>query len=222
VEHTELGAQCMPVGHALARYTIWDGIRALDYLVSRPEVDTTRISVKGNSGGGTHSTYLAGFDDRIHVAAPSCYINSWRVLLDALGQQDAEQEAHRVYQALAIPETLQKVDFIYSFAPKPFLVDGHGYSKPRRQAAYRWFGRLKSEKEDGSEQDVPSAPKYYDLPHLAKPLAPRPVWMINARNSLGQVLPPAEVRGICSRRDSRAHGQGFSRPVNQVLDQIFK
>src|ERR1035438_8070826 len=43
VEHTELGAQCMLIGDALARYTIWDGIRALDYLLSRPEVDTTRV-----------------------------------------------------------------------------------------------------------------------------------------------------------------------------------
>ncbi len=117
VEHTELGAQCMLVGDALARYTIWDGIRALDYLLSRPEVDRTRVGATGNSGGGTHTTYLSALDDRIAVAAPSCYTNSWRVLLDALGPQDAEQ---------VFPGWLKKgmdfPDFIYSFAPKPFLV----------------------------------------------------------------------------------------------------
>ena len=192
VEHTELGAQCMLVGDALARYTIWDGIRALDYLLSRPEVDATRVGVTGNSGGGTHTTYLAALDDRLKVAAPSCYINSWRVLLDALGPQDAEQ----VFPGW-IKNNMDFPDFIYSFAPKPFLVlsairdffpiggvretfaevhrvydtlgiadklkkveadDGHGYSKPRREAAYRWFDHwLKGEDDDGSEQDVPPA-----------------------------------------------------------------
>lgn len=192
VEHTELGAQCMLVGDALARYTIWDGMRALDYLLSRPEVDAKRVGVTGNSGGGTHTTYLSALDDRLQVAAPSCYINSWRVLLDALGPQDAEQ----VFPGW-LKNGMDFPDFIYSFAPKPFLVlsairdffpiggvretfaeahavyqrlgipdklqkveadDGHGYSKPRREAAYRWFGRwLKSEDDDGAERDVPAA-----------------------------------------------------------------
>ncbi len=192
VEHTELGAQCMLVGDALARYTIWDGMRALDYLLSRPEVDAKRVGATGNSGGGTLTTYLSALDDRIQVAAPSCYINSWRVLLDALGPQDAEQ----VFPGW-LQHELDFPDFIYSFAPKPFLVlsairdffpiggvreafdeaqrvygslgsadklqkvevdDGHGYSKPRREAAYRWFGRwLKPEGDDGAERDVPIA-----------------------------------------------------------------
>ena len=192
VEHTELGAQCMLVGDALARYTIWDGIRALDYLLSRPEVDSTRVGATGNSGGGTLTSYLAALDDRIQVAAPSCYINSWRVLLDALGPQDAEQ----VFPGW-LKNGMDFPDFLYSFAPKPFLVlsairdffpiggvreafaeahgvyealgvsdklqklevdDGHGYSKPRREAAYRWFGRwLKSEDDNGAERDVPPA-----------------------------------------------------------------
>jgi cephalosporin-C deacetylase-like acetyl esterase len=192
VEHTELGAQCMLIGDALARYTIWDGIRALDYLLSRPEVDANRVGVTGNSGGGTHTTYLSALDDRLKVAAPSCYITSWRVLLDALGPQDAEQ----VFPGW-LKNGMDFSDFIYSFAPKPFLVlsairdffpiggvresfaeahrvyealgsggelqkfeadDGHGYSKPRRQAAYRWFAHwLKSQEDDGAEQDVPIA-----------------------------------------------------------------
>jgi cephalosporin-C deacetylase-like acetyl esterase len=191
VEHTELGAQCMLVGDALARYTIWDGIRALDYLLSRPEVDAARVGATGNSGGGTHTTYISALDDRIKVAAPSCYINSWRVLLDALGPQDAEQ----VFPGW-LKNGMDFPDFIYGFGPKPFLIlsairdffpiggaretfaeahgvyealgisdklhkveadDGHGYSQPRRQAAYRWFGRwLKSEDDDGSEQEVPA------------------------------------------------------------------
>ena len=73
------------------------------------------------------------------------------------------------------------------------------------------------------EQLVPSALKVYDLPDLANSLAPRPVWIINARNPLGQVLPPAEVRAAYSRAQIQVtRGEGFSQPVNHVIDQIFK
>ena len=116
-EHTMQGVQCLLVGDALARYTIWDGIRALDYLLSRPEVDPKRIGVTGNSGGGTHSSYLAALDDRIHVAAPSCYLTSWRRLLETIGPQDAEQCI-----VPWISDGLDHPDFVLAFAPKPFVI----------------------------------------------------------------------------------------------------
>jgi cephalosporin-C deacetylase-like acetyl esterase len=174
-EHTIIGVQCMLTGDNLARYTIWDGMRALDYLLSRPEVDSSRIAVTGNSGGGTHTAYLAALDDRIHVAAPSCYLTSWRALLESIGPQDAEQNLLPWLGA-----GLDHADFIYAFSPKPYLMlsairdffsisgarathretqriyqligapeklgmteadDEHGYTKPRRMAAYQWFAR---------------------------------------------------------------------------------
>ena len=116
-EHTILGIQCLLIGDNLARYSVWDGMRALDYLVSRPEVDATRIACTGNSGGGNITAFLAALDDRIQVAAPSCWINSWQSLLDTIGQQDAEQ--------VLIPslrDGLDHGDFIYAFAPKPYLI----------------------------------------------------------------------------------------------------
>ena len=116
-EHTILGIQSILLGDTLARYTIWDGIRALDYLLSRPEVDAKRIGVTGNSGGGTHTAYLAALDDRIHVAAPSCYITSWRRLIETIGPQDAEQCLPGWLAA-----GLDHGDFILSFAPKPYLM----------------------------------------------------------------------------------------------------
>ncbi len=116
-EHTILGIQCLVTGDALARYTIWDGIRALDYLLSRPEVDQSRIGVTGNSGGGTHTAYLAALDDRFHAAAPSCFITSWQRLLDTIGPQDAEQ---------CIPGFLgagfEHGDLVRAFSPKPYLI----------------------------------------------------------------------------------------------------
>jgi len=116
-EHTVVGTQCMLVGDHLARYTIWDGMRALDYLLSRKEVDPARIGLTGNSGGGTHTAYIAALDDRIQVAAPSCYITSWHLMLDTIGPQDAEQTF-----PLWLEEGLDYPDYLYAFAPKPYLL----------------------------------------------------------------------------------------------------
>ena len=116
-EHTVVGTQCMLVGDHLARYTIWDGMRALDYLLSRKEVDPARIGLTGNSGGGTHTAYIAALDDRIQVAAPSCYITSWHLMLDTIGPQDAEQTF-----PFWLQEGLDYPDYLYAFAPKPYLV----------------------------------------------------------------------------------------------------
>jgi len=191
-EHTIVGIQCLLTGDNLARYTIWDGMRALDYLLSRPEVDRAKIAVTGNSGGGTHTAYLAALDDRIHVAAPSCYLTSWRALLETIGPQDAEQNLPPWVGA-----GLDHADFIYAFSPRPYLIlsairdffsiagaratyaeaqgvykligapeklmmvdadDGHGYSKPRRLAAYRWFGRwLKGADDQEPEPEIAMA-----------------------------------------------------------------
>ena len=116
-EHTVVGTQCMLVGDHLARYTIWDGIRALDYLLSRKEVDPARVGLTGNSGGGTHTAYIAALDDRIQVAAPSCYITSWHLMLDTIGPQDAEQTF-----PLWLQQGLDYPDYLYAFAPKPYLL----------------------------------------------------------------------------------------------------
>jgi cephalosporin-C deacetylase-like acetyl esterase len=187
-EHNVLGMQSLLVGAHMAQYTIWDGIRALDYLLSRPEVDATRVGCTGNSGGGTHTAYLSGLDDRIQVAAPSCYITSWHRMLETIGPQDAEQ----VFP-FWLEDGFDYPDFIYATGGKPFLIlsairdffpiggaratydevrrtyarlhlsdriamfeadDGHGYTKPRREAAYRWFTRWLQ----GAADDSPESP----------------------------------------------------------------
>lgn len=116
-EHTVLGVQCLLTGSNVAQYTIWDGRRALDYLLSRPEVDTTRVACTGNSGGGTHTAYISALEDRVHVAMPSCYLTSWGHLLDTIGPQDAEQVL-----LPWIAAGLDHADFIYAFAPRPYLM----------------------------------------------------------------------------------------------------
>lgn len=117
LEHSYAGAQAFLTGKSLARYMIFDGIRAVDYLVSRKEVDPERIGITGRSGGGTQSAYIAAFDDRIYAAAPECYITNLTRLIESIGPQDAEQNFyHGVYNGIDHPDLLEVR------APKPGLM----------------------------------------------------------------------------------------------------
>jgi dienelactone hydrolase len=57
-------------GYTPAGVEAWNSIRAVDYLISRPEVDPERLAVTGRSGGGAYSWWLAALDERIDCAIP--------------------------------------------------------------------------------------------------------------------------------------------------------
>ena len=78
-EHSYPGAQLFINGASTAKYMIWDGIRAVDYLLTRKEVDPERIGITGRSGGGTQSSHIAAFDDRIKAAAPNAISPPWNI-----------------------------------------------------------------------------------------------------------------------------------------------
>ncbi len=63
-------------GYTPAGAEAWNGIRGLDYLVSRPDVDPERLGVTGRSGGGAYSWWIAALDDRVKVAAPTAGITT--------------------------------------------------------------------------------------------------------------------------------------------------
>lgn len=75
-EHAVLGNLAYLAGTNLARWEIWDGIRAVDYLLTRSDVDPERINITGTSGGGFQTAHIAALDPRIKAAAPSCYITA--------------------------------------------------------------------------------------------------------------------------------------------------
>jgi len=117
VHHSLMGVGAILLGTNTATYRIWDGIRALDYLESRPEVDGERLGCTGNSGGGTLTSYLMALDSRIKVAAPSCYITSFPRLMATIGPQDAEQNIQG-----QIAFGMDHADYIHMRAPLPTLI----------------------------------------------------------------------------------------------------
>jgi dienelactone hydrolase len=116
-EHLYAGNQQFLAGEFLGTWRAWDGIRALDYLLSRPEVDPRGVGVTGNSGGGTLTTWLAALDPRWAVAAPGCFVTTFRRNLENELPADTEQCPPR---ALALH--LDHDDFLAALAPKPVLI----------------------------------------------------------------------------------------------------
>jgi len=58
------------LGYTSAGVECWNGIRAIDYLTSRPDVDPARIGVTGISGGGAATFWIAAADERVACAVP--------------------------------------------------------------------------------------------------------------------------------------------------------
>jgi cephalosporin-C deacetylase-like acetyl esterase len=116
-EHSHANGQTLLIGDSVARYRIFDGIRSLDYLLSRKDVDPERIGCTGCSGGGTLTSYISALDNRVKVAVPACYITTWEELLPARGPQDGEQTFPRF-----LAEGLNIPDYMEAFAPKPLLI----------------------------------------------------------------------------------------------------
>ena len=115
--HTMIGVGSILLGRNTAWFEIWDGMRGIDYLQSRPEVDPKLIGCTGNSGGGTQTSYLMALDDRIIAAAPSCYITNFYERILELGAQDAEQN---IYGQLAFG--MDHADYLMMRAPTPIII----------------------------------------------------------------------------------------------------
>jgi cephalosporin-C deacetylase-like acetyl esterase len=159
-EHSYPGAQCFLSGSSIARYFIWDGIRTVDYLLTRPEVDSGRIGITGRSGGGTQSAYIGAMDQRIQASAPECYITSFQRLLQSIGPQDAEQNLFE-----GLKNGIDHADLLELRIPKPtmmitttrdfFSIQGARETSREVERVYKIFG--KSNNFSMIEDDAPHA-----------------------------------------------------------------
>ncbi len=140
-EHIQAGTQSILIGESVARYFIWDAKRALDYLISRPDVDAAHLGATGCSGGGALTTFMGALDPRLKAVAPACFINSYRLLFAG---QDPDSE-------MSLPNLLSSgldmADYVELSAPTPWLIlatEGDYFTPAGARLVYeearRWFG----------------------------------------------------------------------------------
>lgn len=120
-EHAVLGNLAYLAGTNLARWEIWDGIRALDYLLTRPDVDFDRINITGTSGGGTQTAYIAALDKRIKVAVPSCYITALPMRVYNRIFQDPDSDPEQDLYGM-ISEGIDHPGLLLLMYPRPVFV----------------------------------------------------------------------------------------------------
>ncbi len=137
-EHLHAGNQQFLVSEFFGTWRAWDGIRALDYLLTREEVDPKHVGITGNSGGGTMTTWLTGLEQRWTMAAPSCFVTTFRHNLENELPADTEQCPPR---ALALG--LDHEDFIAAMVPKPVILLGKEKDFFDVRGTEEVYGRLK-------------------------------------------------------------------------------
>ena len=166
-EHMKCGNICLLTGLHLMAIRIWDAIRMLDYLESRPEVDPEGLGITGNSGGGTVTLWYTPIEPRLKVAVPVGTVGTW-------GGGDSEQNmpgdmltglSHAAMMCLAYPRPYRliketrdgvRVDTRMSFHKARWLYETlghgekmdfvetireHGYFREMRQPMVAWMNR---------------------------------------------------------------------------------
>jgi len=149
-EHMHAGEQSLLVGESVARYFIWDAKRSLDYLISRPDVDGTRVGAAGCSGGGALTTFMGALDPRLKAVIPACFPTSYRLLF-AGSDPDSEMAWPHFIAA-----GLDTADFVELSAPTPWLLQAteEDYFTPAGvklvyEEARRWYRLYGAEEKIG-------------------------------------------------------------------------
>ncbi len=147
-EHSQAGRPLLLLGATFAQYRVWDAIRALDYLLSRREVDPERIGCTGHSGGGTMTMYLCALEPRIR-AAVEVQGNSENLAGPDFSPPGAIADAEQNLIG-GLAQGLDRGDLLAAFAPNPLLVcytpqdAGTTYSPLYESGTKEIFDELKS------------------------------------------------------------------------------
>lgn len=116
-DHDYCGIPGIATGRFLESYMVSDYIRAVDYMLTRKEIDPRRIGVTGNSGGGLQTMCVMVCDDRVAAAAPATFVTNRREIHNTWMIQDAEQ----IWPS-AEGYCFDHPDCFAVFAPKPTLI----------------------------------------------------------------------------------------------------
>lgn len=180
-EHGYAGGQTVLTRDNYAAYLAWDGIRAIDYLVERPDVDADKIACTGTSGGGLQAELISALDPRVKVSIPVCYggcapdtparrgldmtdvdaLIAPRPLLmieatgDPRGSILSKQKRHALVAKLyGASNASDRTSFAIFEEP-------HGYGEAIRRGAYIWLSRWLRGSEPAADT-LPEKPIFLD------------------------------------------------------------
>lgn len=136
--HNMMGKQLELTGDFFGAWRAWDGMRALDCLLERPEINPEQLAVTGNSGGGTMTTWLWPLEERFRAAAPSCFVTTFLSNLENQLPSDCEQCPPGVLAA-----GLDMGDFILARAPEPVILLGQHYDFFDQRGLRKTFAEVK-------------------------------------------------------------------------------
>lgn len=111
----ELQLHALMFNRTLIGERVWDTMRLIDFAETRPEIDTSKILITGNSGGGTISLYAAACDDRISASIPSSYFCTFQHSIGSM----YHCECNYVPGIMTLGEMYDVAGLI---APRPFLA----------------------------------------------------------------------------------------------------
>jgi predicted dienelactone hydrolase len=120
-EHAVMGNLAYLAGTNLARWEIWDGLRAFDYLLTRPEVDPDRINITGTSGGGFQAMHIAALEPRIKAAAVSCYITALPMRVHNRIFQDPDSDPEQDLYGM-VSNGVDNAGLLLLMYPRPVFV----------------------------------------------------------------------------------------------------
>jgi cephalosporin-C deacetylase-like acetyl esterase len=109
-------------GYTSATVECWNGIRALDYLQGRPEVDGERMAVTGISGGGAATFWIAAADERVKVAVP---VSGMSDLEDYVGEKVVNGHCDCMFLINTFQWSWTQIAALV--APRPMLFENSGH-----------------------------------------------------------------------------------------------
>ncbi|HJY81070.1 MAG TPA: acetylxylan esterase, partial [Candidatus Binatia bacterium] len=143
--HHSLGFTSFPLGSCNMGWMVWDSMRAVDYLLTRPDVDGERIGITGASGGGANSFYAAAVDERLRasvVVVFACTFLEWfryggdNCICDHLPEFMGHFEEFEIFSMLAPRPVL----LLNSIPDDGYPVSGARVSFQAAQQIYRLAG----------------------------------------------------------------------------------
>jgi len=141
--HYAMGSPCVLLGQNIAKYFVWDAIRAIDFIIDQPQLDANKIIVTGESGGGTVTSYVAALDTRVAGAASCSAMGSD---VHGSGGHDCEQQLANCYSGCF--DAMGRTAMV---APRPYVILGEYGSEEglkrnyemvdQAKMAFRFFGK---------------------------------------------------------------------------------